>query len=169
MSEVTGKPIADPQSTILERILFWLSIGLGLGSVRTAPGTVGSLWGPLLALGLQQIQAHPALMFLYGTVLFAIGIPICAAGIRHYQTGDPKHVVFDEIAAFPFVFLFVPVTWGTAVAGFILFRIFDISKLWPVSKFEKLPGPWGVMADDLVAGLLAGLVLVALWAGLGPF
>ncbi len=169
MSEIKGKPIAAPPSTILERVLFLLSIGLGLGAARKAPGTVGSLWGPLLVLGLQCINGHPAMMLLYGIVLYVIGIPICAAGIRYYQTGDPKHVVYDEIAAFPFVYLFVPVTWGTAVAGFVLFRIFDISKLWPINRFEKLPGPWGVMSDDTIAGIFAGLVLTALWLLLGAF
>lgn len=169
MSEPSGKPIAAAASTPLERLLFWLSIGLGLGAVQKAPGTFGSLWGPLLVWGLKSISAEAVFMSVAGILIFLVGIPICAAGIRHYQLGDPKHVVFDEIAAFPFVFLFVPLTWGTAIAGFILFRIFDIAKPWPVSRFERLPGALGVMSDDLVAGLIAGLILTGLYASLGPF
>lgn len=160
MSEHSAAPLAPPVNTFLERVLLLLSIGLGVGAIRTAPGTWGSLWGPLLVLGLQSISQHPMWMLCSGVFLFLIGIPICAAGMRYYQSGDPKHVVFDEIAAFPFVFLFVPLNWPTAIAGFVLFRIFDISKLWPIGCFERLPGAWGVMADDLVAGLFAGLALI---------
>lgn len=159
MTESSNETIALPSKSGLERILFLLSIGLGLGAVRQAPGTVGSLWGPLLILGCQSLNSDPLFMLLYGVILFAVGIPICEAGIRHYQTKDPKHVVFDEIAAFPFVFLFVPLTWGTAIAGFCLFRLFDIAKPWPIKRFENLPGAWGVMSDDTIAGILAGLVL----------
>lgn len=169
MSEIPGQPIPLPNDTPVEKILVLLSTGLGVGKVHVAPGTFGSLWGPLLALGLQSINADWSFMLLSGVILFTIGIPICDAGIRHYQTGDPKHVVYDEIAAFAFVFLLVPVTIGTAVAGFVLFRIFDISKLWPVRRFEALPGPWGVMADDTVAGIIAGAILTAIWFSLGLF
>lgn len=169
MTESSNESLAVPAKSGLERILFLLSIGLGLGAVRTAPGTFGSLWGPLLIFGCQSFSSHPLFMLLCGVILFAVGIPICEAGIRHYQTKDPKHVVFDEIAAFPFVFLFVPLTWGTAIAGFCLFRFFDITKLWPIKRFEKLPGAWGVMSDDTVAGILAGLVLWGAYTISGPF
>lgn len=155
--------MSAPRDSVVEKLLVLLSTGLGVGTIRVAPGTFGSLWGPLLALGLQSINQHPLFMLLSGLLLFAIGIPICDAGIRRYQTGDPKHVVYDEIAAFAFVFLCVPVTIWTTVAGFVLFRVFDISKLWPVSRFESLPGPWGVMADDAIAGVMAGAILTAAW------
>lgn len=169
MSLKEGQVIPEAENSFMERIFVWASTGLGVGQVSTAPGTVGSLWGPPLALGLQLVNPHWLFMLLSGVLLFAAGIPICAAGIRHYQTGDPKHVVFDEIAAFAFVYFFVPVTWGTAIIGFLLFRLFDISKLWPIKKFEGLPGPWGVMADDTIAGIMACCVLTAMWVLIGPF
>lgn len=169
MSEQPGKQILAPRDTLLEKFLVLLSTGLGVGTANVAPGTVGSLWGPLLALGLQTVNPDWFFMLLSGILLFAIGIPICDAGIRRYQTGDPKHVVYDEIAAFAFVFLIVPVTFWTAVAGFVLFRFFDVSKLWPVNRFEALPGPWGVMSDDAVAGLMAGAILTAVYWFNGPF
>lgn len=169
MSHPGHLPIAPPRDSLLERVLFVLSIGLGLGAVRKSPGTIGSLLGPLLVLACQRLSLHPLWMLNCGVILFLVGLPVCAAGIRHYQTGDPKHVVFDEIAAFPFIYLFVPITWGTAMAGFLLFRLFDIAKPWPVSRFERLPGAWGVMSDDLVAGLIAGAILALLHLTIGSF
>ena len=163
-----GPPSPGRQSPLTWCLLL-LATGLGLGRIPVAPGTFGSFWGVLIVLGLTAVQDHPAFRFACGVVLFLVGIPICAAGIRHYQTQDPKSVVFDEIAAFPFVFLLVPVTWGTAVAGFVLFRTFDIIKPWPVKWFEKFPGAWGVMSDDLVAGVMAGAVLTVSWWAIGPF
>lgn len=148
----------------LEKLLFWLSIGLGVGGVKRAPGTLGSLWGLPLVWGLQQVSLHPLWLTSSAGVLFLLGIPICAAGMKAYQRKDPGHVVYDEIAAFPIVFLLTPITWTTAIAGFTLFRIFDISKPWPIRRVETLPGAWGVMADDTLAALYAGLILTALHA-----
>ncbi|TWT59022.1 Phosphatidylglycerophosphatase A [Thalassoglobus neptunius] len=162
-----------PQSTrkdksFLEQVLFLLSIGLGVGAVPIAPGTVGSLLGPFLVWGLQSISESPLFMIGAGVVMILIGLPICAAGIRHYGFKDPKHVVFDEIAAFPFVFAFVPLNWKTAVLGFVMFRAFDIVKPWPIGVFERLPGEWGVMLDDIVAGIIAGILLTLCWNASGP-
>lgn len=164
-SRLEERPLSP---SLTDKVLYLLSIGLGLGSVRSAPGTVGSLWGPLLVYGLQQISMHPLFLAICGVLLFLAGYPICRAGIRHFGHGDPKHVVYDEVAAFPFVYLFVPVTWGTAIVGFTLFRLFDISKPWPIKRFERLPGAWGVMSDDAVAGIMAGLVLLIIARSLGP-
>lgn len=155
--------------SLMNQILLFFATGLSLGHVPVAPGTFGSLWGLPLAFGLRAISEHPAVLAGSGIVLFLIGIPICNAGIQHYRSNDPKRVVFDEIAAFPFVFLLVPVTWGTAVVGFALFRLFDILKPWPVSRLEKFPDAWGVMLDDLAAGVIAGGVLTLLWRVIGPF
>ena len=142
--------------------LVWLSEGCGLGRMKKAPGTWGSLGG-LPVVWLLQLAPAPELACGTGAVLmFLIGIPICAAGMRHYRAADPGHVVFDEIAAFPIVFLLVPINWMTALLGFGLFRLFDISKPGPVRWAEKIPGATGVMADDTVAGVLAGVALTAI-------
>jgi len=96
-------------------------------------------------------------------VLFLVGVPICAAAGRHFGVTDAGQIVIDEIAAFACVFLFVPVTLPTALMGFLLFRLFDIWKPWPIRRFERFPGGWGVMADDTIAGLFAGGVLWLIW------
>jgi phosphatidylglycerophosphatase A len=68
-------------------------------------------------------------------------------------------VVCDEIAAFAIVFALTPVTWMTAAVGFAWFRVYDIAKPWPISRLERLPGGWGIMADDLLAGVFAAAAL----------
>jgi len=140
-----------------------LATGLGTGLVPRGPGTAGSLLGPLLIWGLGTDGSTPVLTGLAGVAAFLVGIPVCQAGIRLFQRKDPSQVVFDEIVAFFWVFLLTPLTPVTAVVGFLLFRLFDIAKPWPVSRFEKLPGGLGIMADDAVAGLIAGVILAVGW------
>jgi phosphatidylglycerophosphatase A len=137
--------------------LLLVATGLRLGFVPVAPGTIGSLAGLPLAWGLHFLPLWGQV--LGAAVLFLIGIPICAAGARLLGSKDPGAVVFDEIAALGAVFLFVPFTWWTAIAGFLLFRLFDIWKPWPVRRLEGLPGGLGIMVDDFVAGIYASACL----------
>ena len=114
--------------------------------------------GPLLVWCVQHERKPdtPLLMIYVGVTWFLIGVWLSDRAIRVSGIKDPQFVVCDEFFAFPWVYLLVPVTWQTAVAGFALFRLFDIWKPGPVGWAERLPGGWGVMADDAVAGLLAG-------------
>lgn len=144
-----------------------LATGFGVGRVPRAPGTFGSLFGLPLACGVQQLP--PVWQFLVAGVIVVIGVPICGRGAKLLNGKDPGAVVWDEIAAFPVMFLFVPFQTETAFAGFLLFRLLDISKPWPCRSLERLPGGLGIMIDDLVAGLYAGVLLwcVARWLPLG--
>lgn len=144
-----------------------LATGFGVGFVPKAPGTFGSLWGLALAWGIQHLPAWG--QYAAPVVCFAIGIPICGIAARRMGLKDPGAIVFDEIAAFSVVFLFVPINLVTAVVGFVLFRLFDISKPWPVKQAEKFPGGLGIMADDFAAAVYAGglLWLIARWLPLG--
>lgn len=89
---------------------------------------------------------------------------------------DPREVVCDEFAGQAVTFLAIPFwvigtastrqIWATALLGFLLFRLFDIAKPWPIRKLEKLPRVWGILADDLLAGIYAAIVLqicITLW------
>ena len=97
--------------------------------------------------------------------IFAIGVPICNRATAVLKAKDPGCIVFDEVAAFPQVFAVVEVTWLSAAIGFAWFRLFDISKLWPGKRLEQLPGGLGVMADDTIAGMYAGVALwTTMWA-----
>ncbi len=141
------------------RIILLLATGLGIGYSRWAPGTVGSLWGPLLVWGMQSSGLTGVGWGLTAISIACVGVPICDGAARLMDRKDPGSVVWDEIAAFPLVFAVTEVTWATVVLGFVCFRLFDITKPWPIRHFERLPGGWGIMADDLVAGIYAGACL----------
>ena len=154
-----------PAPTLADRVALMAATGGGVGYAPVAPGTFGSLWGPLLMYAWQLTGWPLPTSVLLGVVLFVIGVPICnrAAAVLHAK--DPGCIVFDEIAAFPFVFAVVEVTWLSAAIGFAWFRLFDISKLWPGKRLEHLPGGIGVMADDTIAGIYAGIALwLTMWA-----
>jgi phosphatidylglycerophosphatase A len=165
-----------------ERVAWAVATVGGLGERLPAPGTtVGSLvagvaWW-LVAAGL---PAHPEWVHVVTAVLAlaAAVAGLWAAGVESARTAtpDPGPVVVDEVAgqwvtylvALPFLDLATRrgALWA-AGAGFVLFRVFDVVKPWPVRRLERLPGAVGIMADDLVAGVLSGLVLVvvSMWVG----
>ncbi|HWL07055.1 MAG TPA: phosphatidylglycerophosphatase A [Planctomicrobium sp.] len=161
-------PSSPPISAIetpkpLDRFWGIFATGLGTGYVPKGPGTAGSLLGPLLIWGLGTDGTTPVTTAVAGIIAFLIGVPVCNAGIRLFQRKDPPQVVFDEVAAFFWVFLLTPIHWTTAIGGFLLFRLFDIAKPWPIRRFERLPRGWGIMADDAIAGILAGVLLAIGW------
>ena len=86
---------------------------------------------------------------------------VAAAGVMEQRLGyhDPSEVVIDEVAGFMVTMVFLPLTVWTCAAGFLLFRALDVLKPWPASRAEKLPGGWGIMADDLVCGLIANAII----------
>ncbi len=137
-------------------IVLMLATGVGVGYSPWAPGTIGSLWGLVLVWGMQTTELG-GIGWAVVTVVVALGgVPLCAKAANLIGRKDPGSVVWDEIAAFPIVFAVTPIDEITAPLGFLLFRLFDIAKPWPICRFERLPGGWGIMADDLVAGLFAG-------------
>lgn len=148
----------DSTSLLWSRIALWFATGWGFGYAPKAPGTVGALWGIPLAMLVSQLP-HVLLQLLVLLALFLVGIPMCSSAARSLGKKDPGSVVWDEIVTVPLAFLFVDprLVWRPEVLliGFVLHRIFDISKLWPVKEMEKLPTGTGIMADDLVAGVYA--------------
>jgi phosphatidylglycerophosphatase A len=119
-----------------------------------------------VAWGLSQLTQIG--QYAAAAIVFAIGVPLCGRGAQLLHAKDPRSVVFDEIAAFPVMFLFAPFGLETAALGFMLFRLFDVAKPWPCRRAEELPGGWGIMVVDLCAGLYAGAVLscIARWFAL---
>ncbi|HUG19902.1 MAG TPA: phosphatidylglycerophosphatase A [Planctomycetaceae bacterium] len=142
-----------------DRIAYWPAVGFGLGLVPKAPGTFGSLLGPPLVWAVIHSGLSIWGQILVAVILILLGVPICASGARTLKQEDPGAVVYDEVMAFFLVFIWVSLTWWTAILGFALFRLFDIWKPWPIKRVEKWPGGWGIMADDLLAGLIAGVYL----------
>ncbi len=155
-----SEPESVAKASIFNRLICLAAAGGGLGYLPKAPGTFGSLLGPLLA-GLVQRHwgGEPFPMIAAGLIGFLIGTALSDRAIRVSGIKDPQFVVCDEFFAFAWVHLFVPVDLSTWLIGFAFFRLFDIWKPGPVRWAERLPGGWGVMADDAVAGLLAGACL----------
>jgi len=126
-----------------------------------APGTWGALEGlALVFLVHKYVPSYSGLLLAVLCVALG-GLAIWASDrvARAMRNPDPQQVVADEIVGQMSCFLWVPVTTWTLIAGFVLFRVFDISKPFPAGRAEHLPGGLGIIADDLVAGLYAGLIL----------
>lgn len=134
---------------------------LGVGLAPKAPGTFGSLLAVLVwwAMNLQVTNDR-----LWAIVIaFIVGTVATAIYEKHYQRHDPKEVVVDELVGQWLALALVPITLNTLVVGFILFRFFDILKPFPIGWIDRnLPGAWGTMLDDVLAGVFAGLILQAL-------
>jgi len=140
------------------RLKVLLATGFGIGHAPVAPGTVGSVPGALLSLGLAT--AGGAWASLAGfAVVTAIGFWVSGHAALRFGARDPRPIVVDEIAGQMLSLLLVPPTTATIVLGFFLFRIFDVWKPYPARRLESLPGAWGIMADDLAAGVYANLAL----------
>ncbi len=154
----------------------------GLGRLPLAPGTWGSL--PVVVIFGLMCQFHlsgPSISIVMAALALA-GSVICVkfapAAIAATGNTDPREVVADELAGQAVTFLAAPLLspeilsirqiWIITAGGFLLFRLFDIVKPWPIRKLEKLPKGWGILADDLMAGVFAAIVLlivIFLWMG----
>ncbi len=134
----------------------------GVGRLRPGPGTWASLAAALIWLFLSRIiPSHLQTPVLAALALFAvaIGIPAATAVARAHASKDPQLVVIDEVAGQWIALLFAPVAWKTLLAGFILFRGFDILKPPPIRQLEQLPEGTGIVLDDVAAGILALVVM----------
>ncbi|MGD9600411.1 MAG: phosphatidylglycerophosphatase A [Gammaproteobacteria bacterium] len=136
-----------------------LSFGLGSGLIRQAPGTWGSLvgvgcYGALQPLGAPAVWGAIAVMGL-------AGIALCGRTSRALGVKDHGAIVWDEIVGVMIALTLAEPTPGAAVACFLLFRALDILKPWPIRVLDqRLGGGFGVMADDVAAGALAGLAIL---------
>ncbi len=155
---------AEQRRVVLGHPAGWIATGFGSGLSPVAPGTAGSLAALLPWLALDDL---PWPYYALALVLaFALGVWACAWVVRKLGIADPGYAVWDEfvglwIALTPIVGM--PRSWAWIAAGFILFRIFDIWKPWPVSWADRnIEGGLGVMLDDVIAGLYAAIVLAVM-------
>ena len=136
-----------------------IASGFYVGYAPVAGGTLGSLWGLVLCLLIPAIW----LKWLWFSLpaLFLLGV--WSSGICEVYWGhDPGRVVIDEIVGMLITVVFLVPSAKILIAGFLLFRFFDVVKPPPIRLLEKLPGGWGVMMDDVIAGVYALVVLRAL-------
>ena len=162
-----------PKKTVAEKrrpLAVWIATVGGAGYFPYAPGTVGSAVGLALVAALDAIPVAraygAALLALAAGTLFAAGVWSAGRSEKFFGRKDPGHVVIDEVVGQMAVFLLHPYApWKLLLVGFGLFRLFDILKPFPARRAERLTAGWGIMVDDVVAGLYA-LAVVALLAQL---
>jgi phosphatidylglycerophosphatase A len=152
-----------------DRLRWLLITSFGLGCSPWAPGTVGTLGGVALAVGLQAAWPELPLALwawsIAAAALFLWGSLQSAFVARTFGGEDPGHFVLDEVVGYLVTVVVAAGLAGRApdgvehAAAFFAFRVFDVLKLQPARKLEDLPGAWGIMADDVAAGVQAGLVL----------
>ena len=133
----------------------------GIGYARYAPGTVASVAALPVAWSIAISGGRFALLFA-GIVALAIGGWASELYASQTRTFDPRECVIDELAGQWIACAFAPPTLLGFAIAFLLFRIFDITKPWPIGHVERLHGGVGIMADDVVAALMAALILVVL-------
>ena len=136
-----------------------LALGFGAGLVPVAPGTAGSLLGIAAALLAAQWGAWVAASIT--AIVVVTGVWICGEGARRLGVHDHPAIVWDEIAGMMMTMLAAPRGWEWTALAFALFRAFDIIKPWPIREIDHaMHGGAGIMLDDVMAGILAALVLL---------
>lgn len=181
--ETTGAE-APPPFTFGDRLAVAVST-CGVGYLPLAPGTWGSILGVAIYFGVfvaefnlgiyllhkgwpgPQIESwlySANLVLLLG--LFLAGVAASSRASRVFGEKDPSRTVIDEVMGQLVVFLFIPLTtsWWLIGTGFVLFRLFDIWKPYPIGDLQDLPGGLGVCADDILAGIYAGIALNVIYS-----
>lgn len=166
-------------SSLSDNCTLWLAQGLGVGRIPFAPGTFGSVLG----LGWFALLLAPGslIFFCVGIVTSIVAsVWFCGAAEKTLKQIDPPSVVLDEIIAIPVCFsgwvakiffttgqmpapgyFFSAENWPRTLGVFVLFRVFDIAKPWPVRQSQRLPGGWGVTVDDVLAAVYVNFVIGA--------
>ncbi len=155
-------PQAKPD---LRQPLHLLAFGFGSGLAPKAPGTFGTLVAvPIYLL----MQGLPLIAYLALVLAgFIAGIWICDRTSRDLGVHDHGGIVWDEIIGYLLTMSLAPSGWVWVLLGFLLFRFFDILKPWPIRWLDRrVPGGFGIMLDDLIAGLFAGVVMLLIERGI---
>ena len=145
----------------------WIATCGGVGYFPVAPGTAGSAVAVGLAVALDRMPISRAWAWTslgaLAVGLFFLGVWAASRAERFFGRVDPGHVVIDEVTGQMLTFLSAPdASWKWLLAGFLLFLVFDIVKPFPARRAERLPGGWGIMTDDVVAGAYAMTALLLL-------
>lgn len=140
-----------------EKLITFLATGFYSGLSPFAPGTAGTLVGVLICLFCLPMTWILRLLFVL--VLLALSIYVAGQAEKIYQKKDDQRIVIDEIIGLQITMLPVAINVLNLCAAFVLFRIFDIWKPFPVRNLQGLPGGWGVVIDDVAAGIYAAIVL----------
>lgn len=143
-----------PAKLVFTNPVNFLAVGFGSGLAPKAPGTIGTLACVPIYLLLAQLDLYSYLAAC--TLVSILGIAICQYTAKQLNAHDHPGIVWDEFAGFFITMIAIPATPINIVLGFILFRVFDIFKPWPISWLDKrVSGGLGIMVDDIVAGIFA--------------
>ena len=143
----------------MQRVAVVLATVGPVGHLPLAPGTAGSLAALPLLPGLAMVRDRSALAYV-AAILVLVGVAVWAAGRAEDTLGGSDHsaIVVDEVAGMVAAGVLLPGPWAAAALGFVLFRLFDVLKPFPANLIDRrVPGGLGVVGDDVVAGLYAGL------------
>ena len=157
-----------------DKIAELVSTCIFIGNSKYAPGTLGSLLVFPIYYPIMKYLENTFLIFLILTIfVFVIGTYCVSIYEKRFQTKDHRSIIIDEVFGQLTILLFSYNYFDylnarhtkelaiilVFVTSFILFRFFDITKIFPIFLFEKLPGAWGIMLDDFIAGLIGGIIL----------
>ena len=138
-----------------------IATGIYIGKSKFAPGTFGTLLAiPLIYLFAFEWWS----VLILSAFIFFLGVFASNRIIEEKGEEDPEEVVIDEMGGYLLSFVFVEPDMSKYIVGFIIFRIIDIVKPFPVNLFERLPDGWGVMADDFAAGIMTAVILYFLYS-----
>lgn len=142
----------------------WIATCAGVGYAPLAPGTAGSLVGLGVVIALRQAALAPAwaaaTLAALAACLFGVGVWAAGKAEKFFGRVDPSQVVIDETVGQMLTFLARPqASWKWLLAGFLLFRAFDVVKPFPARRAERFPGGWGIMMDDVFAAAYSLAVL----------
>jgi phosphatidylglycerophosphatase A len=142
------------------KIIKVLATGFGAGLSPVMPGTAGTLVGVLLCLAF--LPLHWIFRFIFVAALVGVAVYVSGRAEEIYGKKDDQRIVIDEIAGFLLAMLPVAINFLNLALAFVLFRVFDIWKPYPLRKFQELPGGWGVVVDDIGAGIYAAAAMLLL-------
>jgi phosphatidylglycerophosphatase A len=148
---------ADPK-VVLKNPIHFLAFGFGAGLSPYAPGTMGTIVAIPIVWFLSQLSL---ICYLCIVVMFSVaGIFLCGASAKRLNVHDHSGIVWDEIVGYAITMIALPHDWKYFLAGFVLFRVFDITKPWPIREADhRLKGGLGIMLDDVMAGLVSCALL----------
>jgi phosphatidylglycerophosphatase A len=162
-----SSPIKKEHITASDRVAYALATGLGAGFTPIAPGTAGALEGVAIYLAIHALHLGQSsslfVLAVINVVLFAVGVWASNRTCEMTGVKDPRLIVIDEVSgqliSLTPLALLPSFSIKAVVIGFLLFRLFDIYKPYPIRRLERLHGGLGVMADDALAGAYAAVLL----------
>jgi phosphatidylglycerophosphatase A len=156
-----GQKHGPLSAALLRQPVHLFALGFGAGLSPVAPGTVGTLVAVPIVWSITQIG--PWALAVFAVLAAIMGVYICGESARRLGVHDHSGIVWDEITGYALTLApVVPDLWSF-VLGFVLFRVFDIVKPWPIREADhRLRGGFGIMVDDVLAGIFSGAILFAL-------